>query len=352
MAPEQKEFIEGIREGGEALLAIINDILDFSRLEKGIELENHPFSLKQCINESMDLVAVQAGDKGLNLSSTVRYGTPDTIVGDHGRLRQILVNLLANAVKFTDKGRVSVSVSSRSLEDNRHELSFRVADTGIGIPRSKIEEIFEPFNQVESSISHQQGGVGLGLAISRQLVELMGGKIKAESTPGSGTTISFIIQAVAVPGRKPDFAEIEKHESVVGEGRLEKKSLRILVAEDNPSNQKMLLQMLKRLGYKADAVADGLEVLQSLKRQDYDLVLMDVRMPEMDGITATREIRKLWPENGPRIIAVTAYALKGDRERCLEAGMDDYISKPIQKKELEAILRNYSVLAEETGGNR
>ena len=174
MNPDQKEFVEGIREGGEALLAIINDILDFSRMEKEMELELQPFSLKQCIDESLDLVAVQASNKCLNLSSTIKYGTPDTIVGDHGRLRQVLVNLLANAVKFTDIGDVSLTVSSKA-NDKGQQILFRIADTGIGIPEDKIKEIFEPFNQVEHNISRKRDGVGLGLAISRQLVGLMGG---------------------------------------------------------------------------------------------------------------------------------------------------------------------------------
>ena len=335
---EQEEFIEGIREGGEALLAIINDILDFSRMEKEVELECQQFSLTQCIDESLDLVAVQASSKCLNLSSTIKWGTPNTIIGDHGRLRQILVNLLANAVKFTDIGDVSLTVSSKA-DDCGRQILFRITDTGIGIPHDKIDEIFEPFNQVERTISRKRDGVGLGLAISKQLVKLMGGKIWAESVPGQGSTFSFTIQAVTVPGKRGDFGKTKKDATI--EGNPQRKSLRLLVAEDNPSNQKILVEMLKRLGYKPDAVADGREVLQALERQDYDLVLMDIRMPEMDGITATREIRKIWPDNGPKIIAITAYALEGDREKFLDADMDDYISKPIQKKELEAVLMKY-----------
>ncbi len=338
MNSDQKEFIEGIREGGEALLAIINDILDFSRMEKEIELELQPFSLKRCIDESLDLVLVQASNKCLNLSSTIKYGTPDTIIGDHGRLRQILVNLLANAVKFTDIGDVSLTVSSKA-NDKGQQILFRITDTGIGISEDKINEIFEPFNQVESTISRKRDGVGLGLAISRQLVELMGGKIWAESVPGQGSTFSFTIQAAAIPSKRSNFGEIKKDETL--EKNPKRRSLRLLVAEDNPSNQKVLVEMLKRLGYKPDVATDGREVLQALERQDYDLVLMDIRMPEMDGITATREIRKIWPQNGPKIIAITAFALEGDREKCLDAGMDDYISKPVQKKALESILMKY-----------
>jgi CheY-like chemotaxis protein len=272
------------------------------------------------------------------LSSTIKYGTPKTIIGDHGRLRQILVNLLANAVKFTDIGDVSLTVSSKA-DDSGRQILFRITDTGIGIPQDKIDEIFESFNQVERTISRKRDGVGLGLAISKQLVKLMGGKIWVESVPGQGSTFSFTIQAVTVPGKRGDFGETKKGASI--EENPKRKSLRLLVAEDNPSNQKVLVEMLKRLGYKPDAMADGREVLQALERQDYDLVLMDIRMPEMDGITATREIRKIWPENGPKIIAITAYALEGDREKCLKAGMDDYISKPVQKKALEAVLMKY-----------
>ena len=340
---EQKEFIEGIRKGGKALLAIINDILDFSRVEKEIELEHQPFSLKRCIDESLELVRVQAGKKGLNLSSTVDCGTPDAIIGDRGRLRQILVNLLANAVKFTDIGDISLSVSLKA-GDKGSQILFRVVDTGIGIPQDMMNKIFEPFTQVQRTAGRKREGIGLGLAISKHLVELMGGKIKAESIPGQGAIFSFTIQAETLQGKELDFAEIKEKASFKAsfEAIHNGKSLRILVAEDDPLNQKVLMEMLKRLGCKPDAVHDGREVLRALDNQDYDLVLMDVGMPEMDGITATQAIRRLQPDKGPKIVAVTAYALAGDREKCLEVGMDDYITKPVQKKELEAILMKYS----------
>jgi signal transduction histidine kinase len=342
LTPEQKEYIEGIRSGGESLLAIINDILEFSRAEKNkVELEHQPFSLKHLIDESLDLVATQASKKGLNLSETINYGTPDTIIGDHGRLRQILVNLLTNAVKFTDKGDVSVSVSSKVAQDDEHQIFFEVKDTGIGIPQDKICKIFEPFTQVERTLSRKRDGVGLGLAITKNLVELMGGTIQAESIPSQGTTIHFTIQAKAIPGKQLDFGRMDS--GIASESFPGLKPMRILVAEDNPSNQRVLVEMLKRLGYRADAVADGREVVEALERQDYDLVLMDIKMPEMDGITATQVIRKLRPENGPKIVAITAFALEGDREKCLEAGMDDYIAKPVQMRDLAEVLKRCAV---------
>lgn len=341
LTPEQKEYIDGIRNGGESLLAIINDILDFSRSEKdAMDLESQPFSLQQCIDESLDLVAVQADHKGLDLAFAINNGTPDTIIGDHGRLRQILANLLSNAVKFTDKGGVSLSVSSKAVAGNKRQFLFVVKDTGIGIPQEKIDLLFQPFTQLERTISRKRDGVGLGLAISKKLVELMGGTIWAQSVPGQGSTFSFTFQAETIPDKQLDLAETDRRTAF--EDALDLKSLRILVAEDNPSNQKVLVQMLKRMGYRADAVADGREVIEALERQPYDLVLMDVRMPEMDGITATQVIRKLQPENGPRIIAVTAYALDGDREKCLKAGMDDYISKPVKLEELKEALERFS----------
>ncbi len=342
----ERDYVEGIRNGSEALLAIINDILDFSRIEKEkLELEHQPLSLKRCIDESLELVEIQANQKGLKLSYTINYGNPDTIIGDPGRLRQILVNLLSNAVKFTDRGGVSVSVSSKAMEDSRHQVLFTVKDTGIGIPLDQMDRLFEPFGQLERTISRKRDGVGLGLAISRNLVELMGGKIWAESIPGQGSTFSFTIPAEVMPGMDLNLKEADRDaafESLSGQ-----KPLSILVAEDNPSNQRVLVEMLKRMGYRPDAVTDGREVLRALELRPYDLVLMDIRMPEMDGITATQVIRKLWPEKRPRIVAITAYAMPGDQKMCIDAGMDDYISKPVQKRELAAILKKCSALLDE-----
>lgn len=335
----QKENIESIRNGGEALLSIISDILEFSMAEKEkITLEHQLFSLKHCIEESFDIVAVQASQKGLNLAYTINYGTPDTIMGDHGRLRQILVNLLTNAIKFTDIGDVSVSVSSKVLEGNKHRIAFAVKDTGIGMPKGKMDRLFQPFTQLEYVISRKRDGAGLGLAICKKHVELMGGEICAESEEGNGSIFRFTIEAETVPGERLDLSG--KGKAAAYKNLAEQKPLSILVAEDNPSNQKVLVEMLKRLGYRVDAVANGVEVLHVLNIRPYDLIFMDIKMPEMDGLTAIKEIRKLWPDNGPKVVAVTAFSMKGDKEKCLDAGMDGYIAKPVKIDDLATLLRN------------
>jgi PAS domain S-box-containing protein len=344
---EQRDFVETVRTGGEALMALISDILDFSRVEKEkVELEQQPLSLRTLVEESLDLVATQANDKDLNLSHTIKYGTPDIIIGDPGRLRQILVNLLSNAVKFTDAGDVSVFVSSKAIESSKHQILFKVMDTGIGIPQDKMDKLFQPFGQLEMTISRKRDGAGLGLAISKGLVELMGGEIWVESKSGVGSTFYFTIPAevASVKCVRPEKAA--RTARAVSENLAELHPLRILVAEDNHLNQKMLLEMLKKMGYRADAVADGREVLQALERQPYDLVLMDIRMPEMDGIAATREICKRWPNACPKIVAITAYALAGDKDRCLNAGMDGYIAKPVQMDELAEVLKRYTLEAQ------
>jgi len=336
--PDQKEYIEGIRTGGEALLTLINDILDFSKLEVDkVELACQPFSLKHLIDESLNLVSVQANKKGLNLYCAINYDTPDTIIGDPGKLRQILVNLLTNAVKYIDEGDICLSISSKIVQDNLREILFNVMDNGIGIPKDKISELFRPFTQLEKTTSSKREGVGLGLAITKNLVELMGGTIWAESVPGQGTVFHVMIQAETLPGIQIDLEETGSDAAI--ENLSELKPMRILVAEDNPSNQKVLVEMLKRLDYRPDIVADGLKVIQAFERQNYDLILMDIRMPEINGLTATKVIRKLLPKNGPKIVAITAYALEGDREKYLEAGMDDYIAKPVKIEELAEVLK-------------
>lgn len=348
LTPELKDYVDTIRKGSDEMMTLINNILDFTKVEKGREvLEYQPLSLLALVEESLEMVASKASKKSLSLSFNVNYGTPENIVGDHSRLRQILISLLFNAIKFTDEGDISVSVSSKPLQKtNKHQILFAVKDTGIGIPPEKMTELFQPFAQVEIDISRRRDGIGLGLAANKKLVELMGGEIWAKSEVGIGSTFYFTIEADIAPddGIKPKPEEMTKAISgskAIPEVLAEQLPLRILAAEDIPSNQKVLLEMLKRMGYRADAVADGKEVLQALEMRPYDLILMDVKMPEMDGIDATKEIRRRWPDNGPKIIAITAYALHGDKERCLEAGMDGYISKPVRKEDLAEVLSKY-----------
>jgi CheY-like chemotaxis protein len=242
-----------------------------------------------------------------------------------------LINLIANAVKFTEKGEVRVCVTSKVLEGKRYGFHFEVRDTGIGIPKDRMNKLFKSFSQVDMSTTRRYGGTGLGLAISKRLIEIMGGRIWAESKPGRGSTFHFTLQANASSDRLPlrISASLPKSCSHAG--------MRILMAEDNAVNQKVILKMLCRLGYRADVAADGIEVLKMLELQTYDLVLMDIQMPEMDGFEATREIRRRWPL-GPKIVALTAYALEGDRERCIQAGMDGYIAKPVKMDDLKAAL--------------
>ena len=277
-----------------------------------------------------------ASAKSLNLTYTIAESTPEAIIGDPTRLQQVLTNLLSNAVKFTEKGEISVSISGKKLDDISYEMCFSVKDTGIGIPEDKMSRLFQPFTQIDSSTTRRYGGTGLGLAITKKLVEMMGGRIWAESQLGKGSDFNFTILADAT------FINpaIREPESVNGVDR--NHVLRILLAEDNPVNQMVMLRMLNKLGYHADVAANGTEVLHCLELQPYDLILMDVQMPEMDGFEAARAIRKLGASaDQPKIIAITAYALKGDREKCLAAGMDDYISKPVKLEELQAVLESY-----------
>ena len=481
LTPEQREFTEIIRSSGDALLTIINDVLDFSKIEAGkLELEHQEFGLRDCVQGSLDLLAGKAAEKGLELAYLFEPGTPETIVGDEPRLRQLLVNLLNNALKFTDVGEVVISVVDESTDASgssspMHLLHFVVRDTGIGIPPERMNRLFQAFSQVDASISRRYGGTGLGLAICKRLVELMGGTMWAESREGQGSEFHFTIKVESTSASKYDYLhEIEpqlrmKHMLVVennetnqsiitnqalawgmqprtttsaqealdwvrrgdpfdlavveknmpemdGVGlsdairehrtpkdlpivllaslverdiditvmsfdavlskpikpsqlfdmlvdlsanrpvsRRPKKDevsssldvemgknypLRILLAEDNVNNQKLALLVLDRLGYRADVAGNGIEVLDALQRQTYDVVLMDVQMPDMDGLEAARKIREQWSDHTkPWIVAMTANAMQGDREMCLEAGMNDYVTKPIRFEHVVASLK-------------
>lgn len=333
----QLDYVQTARSSGESLLATINGILDFSKLDaRAVVLEQLPLALSGTIQESMDLLANEAARKGLALDLQVEDDVPPVVLGDVTRLRQVLVNLLSNAVKFTEKGAIRVGVSGEEIAPRRYQLHFTVADSGIGIANDRLDSLFDPFTQSEATITRRYGGTGLGLAICKQLVELMNGTIWAESEPGHGTVFHFTIMADAA---QLSAREVEGSTERIDAGFATRYPLRILVAEDHPVNQKVVTHMLSRMGYDADVVASGVEVLEALDRQAYDVILMDVQMPEMDGVTASQLIRAQQPpDRQPRIIAVTASALPGDRELYLSAGMDDYISKPISVQELASAL--------------
>ena len=325
--PEQQEFTEIIKASGEGLLTIINDILDFSKIESGrFEFEIKPFNLRNCIEASLALLSALASLKEIKLGYSINTDVPECIVGDITRLRQILVNLFSNAVKFTPKGEVNLQVSVQELisnPENSYKLLFAVKDTGIGIPQERYDRLFKPFSQVDSSTTRNYGGTGLGLAIAHRLTELMGGEMCVDSEVGVGSTFSFTISTVAAqPVITPSTPT---NNSLFDINFALKFPLKILLAEDNIVNQKVAVRYLNRLGYKIDFVNNGLEVLAALQKQTYDVILMDVHMPEMDGITATQAIMTDFPHK-PWIIALTANALQGDRDICLKAGMQDYVS--------------------------
>ena len=476
LSTEQKEYLETIRNGGNALLVLINDILDFSKIESGkLELEKQEFDLRERIEESLDLQATNATQKGLELAYLIQDNTPTTIIGDVTRLGQILNNLLSNAVKFTREGEVIVYVSAQEISPRHYEYKFAIKDTGIGIPKDRMDRLFKSFSQVDMSTTRKYGGTGLGLAISKRLCELMKGKMWVESEINVGSTFYFTIQTNTAPPRPKVFIrssnsalkdkrllivddnetnrriltilsqswkmhtleaasaadalklinkgtpfdvavldmqmpemdglelakEIRKipatktlplvmlssigwqekyfqqtglnfsgimtkpvkqnmlyntlisifrgknnitNTSDNGKNEIDPQMakwlpLKILVAEDNAINQKLILRLLKKMGYDADIVGNGLEVIIALERKKYHVILMDVQMPEMDGLETTRLIcKKIDHEKRPQIIAMTANAMQGDKEICLGAGMDDYISKPININELKKVL--------------
>jgi signal transduction histidine kinase/CheY-like chemotaxis protein/HPt (histidine-containing phosphotransfer) domain-containing protein len=334
LSAEQLDFVETLQTSGEHLLSVIDGILEFSKIEAGeVALERAPFDLAECVRAALALVRAQAGQKALALNLDLVPGLPAGVVGDAARVRQVVANLLSNAVKFTAQGEVAVAVSARPLEGDRVEVTVAVRDTGIGIAPSDQARLFQPFSQADSSITRRFGGTGLGLVISRRLAELMGGGIDLASEAGRGSRFSFRFTADSVG---PVLARTDQWPVSRPAGQ---PPLRILVVDDNAANLKVALRMLAKLGHRCDTAVNGQEAVDAVSRQDYDAVLMDMQMPVMDGLEATRRIRAtLAPERQPRIIAVTANALVGDRERCLEIGMDDYVAKPIDARRLAQAL--------------
>ena len=362
----QKEFATTIRNSGEVLLALMNDILDFSKVEAGkMLLEEHPFNLSTCLQDALELIEPQANAKAVKLSYQIEESVPQNIAGDIARLRQVLMNLIGNAVKFTDRGEVNISIAADSLEKRKdtYQIQFAIQDTGIGLPPEKQRFLFKPFSQADASVNRKYGGTGLGLAICKQLVELMNGTIWLEShnsvagrsapqwqPQGNytvGTTFYFTIVAKSTLSCFVPQSSDET-ERCFPSNTKNRQNLRILLAEDNNVNQRVACLILEKLGYRADVVSNGLEAVNSVQTVPYDCVLMDVEMPEMDGIAATRRILSQAQNlaQTPYIIALTAYALIEDRDRCIQAGMQDFVTKPIRIKELERVLDKVIALKE------
>lgn len=338
---EQRRYTQTIRNCGESLLAVINDILDFSKIESGkMELENKDFNLRICIDDVLVMFSGKAEEAGLRLTCHVDEQIPLHIGGDGLRLRQVLMNLVSNAMKFTQKGEVTVEVKLMQVQHNGiMEIGFEVRDTGIGIPHDKIDRLFKAFTQVDSSTTRKYGGTGLGLVICEKLVDLMHGKMEVESELGKGTVFRFNI--FVTPGVLPMKSQNALN-AKLSENFSREYPMHILVAEDNPINQHLTVKILNRLGYEPDVAENGREVLGKLREKQYQVILMDVQMPEMDGLECTRLIRLLPAQQQPVIIAVTANAMRGDEEECLQAGMNDYISKPVRLGELVQMLEKWA----------
>jgi signal transduction histidine kinase/CheY-like chemotaxis protein len=338
LTPEQHEYAESAKRSGIELVHLLNDILDLSKIEANrSELETCDFDLQPIISDTINLLSLSAREKGVKLISSIDSEVPTALKGDPGRLRQIISNLVGNAIKFTPKGSITLHIQKDSEETDSVTLRFLVHDSGIGIAPDKLEQIFAPFTQADSSTTRRYGGTGLGLAICRQLVALMGGSIGVESTEGVGSTFWFTVRmekqgGSALTAPEPSFAPGHNaHLQAVGNG------IRILLTEDEPSAREIIPKLLKNYGYQVDLAGDGKEALRALEEEDYDLVLMDCMMPEMNGYEVTTVIRN--PASAVRrhdipIIAITGNAMNQDRERCIAAGMDDHLSKPLMLPDL------------------
>ena len=329
---QQREYVRLLGESGRHLLALINDILDYSKIDAGrLELESKPMDLGAAIETVRTLTEHAALEKGLSLQWQIDADVPRSIIGDELRWRQILINLVSNAIKFTARGSVRVHIGRVADESGSVRLFGTVADTGMGIPPEALGRLFQPFAQGDASITRAHGGTGLGLAICRRLVQAMGGALTVDSEPGRGSTFRFEwlaraanppIAAAPLPAAQPAAT-----------------ALRILLVEDNPINQLLALEMLSKAGYAADTANDGLEAVERVRAGDYDLILMDMQMPRLDGLEATRQIRMLPGLRQPVIVAMTANAFREDQEACAEAGMNDFISKPIAYDRFVGTLR-------------
>ena len=336
---EAQATVRMIRSSGDVLLRVINDILDFSKVEAGkLELDVTPFHFRSCLQDAVGLFRATAEEHGLRLELALSNELPEWVAGDEIRLRQVVQNLLSNALKFTTQGEVVLAAEQEARGEASTVIRFEVRDTGIGIAPERLSHLFTSFTQADSTISRRYGGTGLGLAISKRLVELMGGSIAVESRPGQGTTFRFTVRfgdataPVEPPDDRPAPPDLSK--------------LRVLLAEDNKVNQLVGRKLLQKLGITADVAENGAQAVLSVERKTYDVILMDVQMPEMDGIAATREIRRMAGERQPFICGLSAHAALDFQEQCQHAGMDDYLTKPLEFDKLRAILAARAAVAD------
>lgn len=343
LTPVQRKYAEIAGSSSDTLLTIINEILDLSKIEsEKFQLESYDFDLKTIIDGVIEMLSLKADRKRITLSAEINADVPVLLKGDSGRIRQIITNLAHNAVKFTEQGSVSIEVSLESETESSAVILFTISDTGIGIHEDKIKELFMPFTQADSAMTRRYGGTGLGLAISKKLSGLMGGSIELESTPGTGSVFYFKLPVEKQKGsakRKTKAARITEAEFNRG-------SIRILLVEDNETNRHVASAILNKLGYKSDYAVNGIDCIEKLKMNDYHLVLMDCQMPEMDGYEAAEKIRE--GNSGVlnsdiTIIALTAHAMEGDRNKCIGAGMNDYLSKPVKRKDIDDMIRKWLV---------
>ena len=344
---ERHEYLETVRHSTESLLRIVNDILDFSKIEAGkLMVESVAFDLHELVADTVRLLAVPARKKNLNLYHVIPDDVPERVRGDSTRLRQILLNLVGNAVKFSDQGEVVVQLQLSSMDDqDRALVGFTVSDTGVGIPAHKIGTVFEAFSQADAATTRRFGGSGLGLTITQRLVALLGGDITVDSEVGRGSTFRFwiplaaVADSVDVAGTAVESSNNEPSEQALS-------PLQVLLVEDHPVNQILATRILEKWGHRVTLATNGREAVDRIASGDrFDMVLMDMQMPVMDGLQATAEVRQIEADNGwPRqpIVAMTANAMQGDRERCLEAGMDDYLSKPVRQADLADMLKRLS----------
>jgi two-component system, sensor histidine kinase and response regulator len=342
LSTKQKYLVDTIRISGESIILLLGDILEFSKLEYGnFKIDTTRFDLKECIEDTLKLFAPMALGKNISLSYDIKKGTPLYVDSDKVRLRQILVNLLSNALKHTLEGEIVITVEKRSLKKDVAEILFSIKDTGSGIPEENLDKLFKPFEQIRGNFTGQYGGTGLGLAISKKLTELLGGEIWIESKTGKGSVFHFTVKATFSNDKELEF-DSYKPQRLSGSHiptLSEKYPFSILVAEDNIINSKLILKLLENFGYAADIAVNGKEVIHFVQKKKYDIILMDIQMPEMDGYEATKIIiEKFSEQERPWIIAITANAMEDDKEKCFSAGMNDYLSKPIRKDDLYKII--------------